>query len=217
MLSTYHWIFLMSSILDTYIIFKFMCIFFERSNVNKKIELFTYVIFYLASSVTYIAFNLPYINLIVNLISFFLLSFNYRAKIKKRITAAIFVYSFLNTIETVIVLLLLYIKLEIYIRQVEFVYVILFLSIRVLDYIMVLILSKYKIIKENIELPLSNWIAIILIPTASLFLTIVLISHVSNNNYILINISILILFLINIFVFHLYNSLLKNAKIIVKT
>lgn len=212
MLSAYHWIYLLSSVLDTYIIFKFMCIFFDRSDVNKKIELSTYVIFYLVSSVTYIAMNIPILNLIVNLVSFFLLSFNYSAKTKKRLTAAIFVYSFLNTIETVIVLLFIYIKLENHIRQIEFVYIIVFLSIRVLDYIMVLVLSRYKMIKEKIELPLLHWFSIIIIPTSSLFLTIVLINHVSNNNYFLIIIGIIILFITNIFVFYLYNSLLKKCK-----
>lgn len=211
MLSSYHWVYLVSDIIGTYIIFKFMCIFFERAEVNKKIEFASYAILYLVGGIIYITFNSAVINIIFNLVAFYLLTLNYRAKIKKRLSAVILVYSLLSIIEAVTALLSIHIGLENYIKQIEIIYIIEFLAMRVLSLIVVLSLSKYKMIKKKIELPLIYWIAIILVSSTTLFLTLVLIFNVSNDNYCLIVFSITILFLVNLFIFYLYDALLKKC------
>lgn len=212
MLSAYYWIYLVSDTIGTYIIFKLMCIFFDRSVINKKIEWISYVIYYIVIALIYIAFDTMILNIISNLVAFYLLTLNYRATIKKRLTAVIFVYSLLCSIEAVVALLSIYLKLDTYIKQTEIIFIIEFFSMRSLSYVLVLFLARYKTIKEDIKLPFPYWIATIIISSAALFLTIVLINHVSNDNYFLIVISIVILFITNIFVFYLYNALLKTLK-----
>jgi len=85
------------------------------------------------------------------------------------------------------------------------------ISSKIISYIMVLALSNFKMIKESINISLINWFSIIIIPIGTLISTILLISRSNDSNMLLIVISVFVLFLINIFAFYLYDSLMKNC------
>jgi len=212
MLTGYDWVYLLSNIFSTYTIFKFMCIFFDRTEANKKIEWISYIVYYFVMDVTYIMLDNPTMNLIVNLLAFYLLTLNYQGKIKKRLMATLYVYVVLLTIESLIALALNNLNMEALIKREETRYIIGLLLIRILSYIAVLALSNYKMIKEKSDVSFMHWVAVFVVPSGTLFSTIILIAYSSENNIMVILISITILFLINIFVFYLYDALLKNYQ-----
>ncbi|MDF2612132.1 MAG: putative rane protein, partial [Lachnospiraceae bacterium] len=67
--SYYDIIFILSNIFGTYIIFKFMGIFFDRGETNKKIEMITYISYYFIITVVYLFINIPIVMMICNIIS----------------------------------------------------------------------------------------------------------------------------------------------------
>ena len=111
MLDSYDIIYLLSNVFGAYTIFKFMCIFFERDETNKKVEFITYALYYIAIGAIYITFDNPAVNLCANLIFFFLLTFNYSSTWKLRLIAVSFIYAILLYVEALVVLGLRFINL----------------------------------------------------------------------------------------------------------
>ena len=67
-------------------------------------------------------------------------------------------------------------------------------------------------LKEKNNITVLNWLAVFLIPICTLFSTYIFMTEMSGYNFLQIFISISILFAINIFIFYLYDFLMKYYK-----
>jgi len=83
---------------------------------------------------------------------------------------------------------------------------------KILSYIVVLVVSNLKMIKTENYIPPLHWIAVFVIPLGTLFSTFILMTEGNRENLVKIFLSIAILFLINIFVFYLYDILLQSYQ-----
>lgn len=203
-------VYLISSMFSTYTTYKFMCIFFVRNEINRKIEIFSYILYYIIMGAIFVTVNLPALNLIVNIIIFFLLTFNYPSSLKLRLTATVLIYVILAIVECFAVVATRFLDINGLIPNKDLVMIIILISAKIFSYIIVLALSNFKMVKNSINVSTFHWIAILLIPIGTLISTIMLISENYNNNLLIIINSITIMFLINIFVFYLYDSLMKT-------
>ncbi|OLS02078.1 sensor histidine kinase [Tissierella creatinophila] len=207
-LNTYDFAYLISNMFSTYIICKFMAIFFDRSKVNKRIEFLSYSIYFIIVSLIYLTVNIPIVNLVVNIILFFALTFNYKSSMKNRIFSLIFIYLTLMVIESIVAVILVHGYKSISSVNSRNTSIIGMISVNIISYIFVLLIGNYNDMKRGINIPNIYWISICFIPLGSLYIIIAFLQEFDYNAYSIIA-SMLILFTINIFVFHLYNVLNK--------
>lgn len=203
-------VYLISSIFSTYTIYKFMCIFFERNEINKKIEMLSYVLYYIIMGTVFTTFNYPALNLITNIIIFFLLTLNYPASLKLRLTATVLIYVILAIVECFAVVAVKLLNINSLIPNSNLEIISILVSSKIFSYIIVLALSNFKMVKNSINVTTFHWLSILIIPIGTLVSTIMLISESYENNLIIIINSIIIMFFINVFVFYLYDQLMKT-------
>lgn len=68
----------------TFVIYKLMRTFFCGKLKNTKVEIISYISYNILSLFCYYLFGIPLVMLIFNLMYFFLLTLNYKAKLKHR-------------------------------------------------------------------------------------------------------------------------------------
>ena len=216
-----HSVFVITNTLGVISIFKLISIFFERQDINKKIEFISYSLYFVLSSLVFIFLPIPLLMLFFHIISIFALTFNYEGTIKSRITATIYVYLIIFAVEIIFMSLFDHRKIFVFKAQ-ELHSIYLIICVRAVVYIVSLILSgkKNNLIKYK-NISIGYWTGVISIPIASLFVIIMFlnIANVTEHKQILFVVSVLIM--INLVSFQLYNYTLtmlqeKNKKIILQ-
>lgn len=210
--SIYDLVYLTASIFGTYIIYRFMRIFFNRLITNKKIELLSYIIYYIFISTLYLYIKIPVVMFIGNLLSFLGLSCNYKASLKERLTATSLIYIILMAIETIVALLTGFFNISILKPNLEYTSIIGIILIRIVSFIVVLLLESFRNIKKGYQIPNSYWASIFIIPSASFYIILTLLVMYANNTY-EVSIAISLILVINILVFYLFDELMKSTEI----
>ena len=203
-------VYLITNIFGTYIIHRFMNIFFDRNETDRKIELASYLMYYFIISYLFLVFNNPIVNVLCNLIMFFLLTFNYKSNLKRKLIATISIYMILMTIETVVVLLMQNFDITLESKDSDLEIVAALIIIKIITYSVMLFLSNFKLVKNDIKVSLLQWLSIFVIPSGTLVSALMIIMKVNDDNVTEALISIIILFIINVFVFYLYDALMKS-------
>lgn len=203
-------VYLITSIFGTYVIYRYMKIFFDCTETDRKIEIASYLLYYFTMGLLFIGFNNPTINIIANLIMFFLITFNYESTISGRLIATVSIYMILMTIESVVVLAMQYFDISIVSTDSDLAIIAAFISIKILSYNVMLLLSNFKLIRSNVKVSCLHWLSIFAIPSGTLVVAIIMIMKVSKDNLTEMLISIVILFIINVVVFYLYDVLMKS-------
>ncbi len=206
----YGLVYVITNVLGTYIILKFMNIFFDRKEAEKKIEILSYAAYFIFISVMYFFINIPVVMMICNLIAFMCLSFNYKSDLKKRILSVLLIYIILMCIEMIIALMSGYFNFSIlsgndYSSEYGLI------SVKLISYAVSLILNNYKNIKNGEIVPNSNWICIVLMPVSSLYI-ILTIFQAQGLSHIQITISIIITLIINFTAFYLYDAIVAASS-----
>lgn len=196
------------NIFGTFIVYKFMKFFYEIRKSNKVIELSSYAIYTIVLSSVYLLTKTPLALLSINILSLFLLSFNYKANILKRFFSSFFIYFIIFSIELIISLLIGYINVPIIVRL-EYKSLFGMITIRIVSFVIVFLLSSYQDIRRNVTFPFFYWVSIILIPVSSLYLFLLffIAKGLSAMNLVF---GIIILLLINFLIIYLYNYLSKS-------
>lgn len=158
----------------------------------------------------FLEFNNPKVNVVANLIMFYLLTYNYEATIKRRVLATISIYMVLMTIESVVVLVMRYFNIDILSKNSDLVIIAGLITIKIVTYNVMLFLSNFKLVKNDVKVSSLHWLSIFVIPAGTLILALMLVLKVQSENLTAILISIVIMFVINVFVFYLYDVLMKS-------
>ena len=208
--SMYDLVYVITNILGTYTILKFMNVFFKRKEANKKIEILSYAAYFIFITVVYFFVNIPVVMTICNLIAFMSLSFNYKSDMKKRILSILLIYMILMCIEMTIVLMSGYSNFSILsVSDYSSEYGL--IAVKLISYAVSLILNNYKNIKNGEIVPNSNWICIVLIPVSSLYI-ILTIFQAQGMSQIQVTISIVLTLTINFTAFYLYDAIIASSS-----
>ncbi|MFV3055352.1 sensor histidine kinase [Clostridium botulinum] len=201
-ISMHDFLYITTNIFGTYIIFKFMMVFFSREDVNKKIEICLYAGYFFAISLIYLFIKIPVVMMLCNIFSFFLISLNYKSNMKKRIFAVMFIYLILMCIEVIVINLLSGLQFDIF-RKNKYYSAYSLIVLKLATYIVVLILNKYKNSKQGEQVPLSYWICITFIPMASMYI-ILLLFRLNITNVTFMIVGVIFILMINFSTFYLY-------------
>ncbi len=205
LIDSYDLVYLMSNIIGTYVIYKFMRIFFEESLVNKKIEFLFYALYFIIISVLYLFIDIPVVMLVGNILCLFIISSGYKSFIKKRVIAVLSIYLTLMILESIVVLLTGYFKFPPFSKS-DYSSILGVITIKFLSFIVVFIFGKYKNIKKSVQIPSRYWVALILIPIGSLYNIIVLFEANTLQLY-QVTICIVLFLIINLVIFYIYDVL----------
>lgn len=205
---TYHFVYIISNFFSIFIIHKFVDFFFPKPNCRKIISCITYLLYFLFTSLVYIMIDIPIITLLVNYITIFIISLTNESTIQKKLTDTTYIIMFMLFPELIISAITGYLYFSFF-EDGNYNNISGILITKIITYIEALVLRNFKSYKENKNIGCNTWISAILIPTATLIYEIMFISC-ENLIKSKVIISVILLFVINIVAFYLYDSLAIN-------
>lgn len=200
----YDIVYILSSFFMTYVIYKFMKVFFVKKATHPILELLSYMFYFFIVSIVHLFLSLPILLMNINLLLLFIITLNYKSSVKKKILATFLIYITFMCVEMVVVILSGHIKLSIIIvNEYNSIWGIIF--IRILSYIVVLLIGNFKNLYRGATIPSSYWFCIVAIPIGTLYVLTVILS-ISHLPYAIVLISTTLVLLINFATFFLYNN-----------
>lgn len=191
---------LSTNLFRTYIIRRFMKVFFQSEIENRRKEIVIYMLFYVATVGVYLRFHYPPANVAVNLVLLYLITQLYKGSQKKKILVALLVYG-INMFCDILAAYSCYnyVYGEETIENVA--YITIFL-IAICEFVVERALVKNR---EKDSMPLA-WNLLVTIPIISIVILMIITMNNLNNRIILISVSTGIL-LINLLLFYMYDVL----------
>lgn len=204
-MESYNAIYCLSNLFMTFVIFKYMHIFYSDCKVNYGLELLAYIGYFVLITFTYMFLKIPLANMAVNLIILFLIALLYEGKISKALLSITIIYFSLMIIETLVAFLTSILELNL---LTPFKYKSGFgiVVINILSFSYVLLVQGFKNVKTKYPLPSVYWLSLITVP----FGTIIMLLSIFTNNSISRSIVFICMgsaFSINIVTFYLYDKI----------
>lgn len=193
---------LSTNLLRTFIIRRFMSVYFQTNIEHKNREKIVYFIFLFLTSIIHHVFHFPPANIITNLLLIYLITLIYEGSQKKKVFITFLIYG----INMVCDIIAVYSCSNYIVGKTQnemTVYITVFL-IAVCEFIVEKFLVKNR---ETDFIPL-HWSILIAIPIISILLLLILIMNNLNNRMLLVSIGTGVLF-INLLIFYLYDVLVS--------
>jgi sensor histidine kinase YesM len=201
---------MLSFIFGVYVLYRFMGIFFNRKNINKKLELISYSTYYILAITISIFINIPIIMTIFNLIAIFILSYNYTGSINRRLVSVVNIYIVLMISELLAGFIIGMEGIDFSAFEInQYNSIVGVVLSRIISFAAVLIYESYKNIKTGVHIPISKWICIFLIPSSSIYIILIIFSTEGIVFYNKMLITGILLF-INFATFYLYDVVSEN-------
>lgn len=196
-------LYIVASALHLYTIYLYIRLFFEGKVKNRRYCFCFYLLSYISICVTFIFIKIPFFSLILNSIIIFRMTYQYQVKLQKRLFVVFNTYMVLLLSELIVAALMGYFRNSIFTvnRYVNPPSVVL---ARILALIGVLLLKRFKHIRNEFRFPAKYWVALCIIPASSVYLIYVLlkIPELGNTKVIL---SLICIMIIDFFSFYLYD------------
>lgn len=205
---TYHIIYLLANFFTIFVIYRFMRIFFESRRRNRTLNLLSYLLYFVATSLFYFWFNIPLITLVINLITMFMISLTYEASIQKRIIYVIYMYLFMAVAEIITAAMTGYVYFSVF-SQGDYRDSFGVIAVRIVIYGETLLLENIKLTKNGRNIGWIFWLASIMIPVSTLILEVIIANQINLTKVEAVG-SVSLLFAVNIIAFYLYDSLAEN-------
>lgn len=200
-------IYLISNLFRIYVLFKFINVFLKRRDIDIKIEIFGYLVYFIINSILYLKFQSPIINLMNNIVLFFLLTYLYKGEIKVRLLVTGLNFAIGLGLEAGVY----YIVSNMHFLQGEVLLLTNVISI-VLFFIVTLVIEKKSKYKTGEVLENNYFYPLLLIPIGSIIIiTTTFLSEIRISNT-LMSLNTFVLLLINFLVFFLYDGILKSYR-----
>lgn len=199
--------YLLSQALGIYAVYKLIRSFFDSCRIKNIAEAVLYIGYYTLTTSVYLTINIPLVNLTVNIIAVFLLTFLYQSSIKKKILVGLLTYIFMFGTEMIVVTLTGYVDFPIAERN-DYHSVFGIVMVNVLIYAVSMAVNGFKNIKIGNTLPEVYWISLFLIPISSLSMLLMIFRSTGLQIY-QITISIISVLIINFTVFFLFDKMAR--------
>ncbi len=195
-------IYLITNLFRTYVLHRFLSVFLKRNiEIKNKVEIFLYVGYYIVNSSINLVFFNPFVNLVSNLILFYLLTFIYDGKIITRIVSVVIMYSSSMMFETIVYNLSARFNLSFNLKDFTII------VSNLLLFILTLLLERKIGKKRIINVRGVHLLMVFCIPLCSIAVVAILFLAKISSIFTIIIVSIL--FSINIINFYLYDILIK--------
>ena len=206
--TTYNIIYLISNFFTIFIIHRFMRLFFPNSSKSKVLTNIAYLSYFIVTSLAYLMFDIPIITLALNWIIVFCISLTYESTMQKRMMYSTYIIVFMLFPELIVGAATGYLHFSFFVDG-SYRNSIGVIVSKIVAFSEALLLHNYKISKEKQNVGWNLWLSSILIPISTLGYEIMFVSSDSPSQYRVIT-SVIILFVINISAFYLYDSFSKS-------
>lgn len=204
-------VFLISEVIQIYEDYLLMHCFFKECRLSGKMEFLAYVGLYFFRTIPYLVFATPIITLLCSYSSAILLTFIYVASLKRRVLAGTLSYIIMLLAECIVAVFSGYIDLDIF-QKADYYSIFGTICLPLAQFLMVLLVRNFKNISEGETVPVSYWIICIVLPLLSVVLYSLYYRQEELGSVELVC-SACILFIINIFVFFLYDHQIEAFRI----
>ncbi len=169
----------------------------------------TFLAYFLVTSLVYLLFNTPLLNILSNIVVLFVITFNYEASLTKRIIAALSLFVFIAAIESIVVMVYNMFDLAPYRKTAEMSLIWGMAASKLLTFIMCGTVLRRIDIKNRVKMTVRQVLSVAVVAIGILVLTYVLMTlHYENS--VLELVSIISLFIICIFIFSFVNITSKE-------
>lgn len=196
-------------ILGTYVTYRMMRVFFNVLHTGRKIELLSYAGYYLINEALFFWGRIPAVMTGANIMMIFLLTFNYDAKIFKRLLATGVASMILTGAELMVAKATSPFAFA-FLESSTYDSVIGMAIYRLLTLFAVIAASRFKNTKEDFPILRFYWFSLIFIPIASLFLIIVYFSNTVEINRAQSVGVLAVIIALNFIVLFIYNDLYRG-------
>lgn len=207
-LTTYEIIYLISNFFTIFIIHRYMGIFFPKVERNKCLSNLAYLSYFIITSVAYLLFDIPIVTLALNWLIIFIISLSYEGTIQKRLMYSTYILIFMLFPELIVGAATGYFHFSFFVDG-SYQNSMGIIIAKIMAFSEALLLHNYKATREKQNVEWSLWLSSILIPISTLIYEIMFVSsNAPSQNKVVI--SVIILFLINVTSFYVYDSLSKS-------
>lgn len=201
-------------LVGTYVIYSLMNQFLTGGKYNKKLEFFSYAMYFITSMLCYCFLRIPIVMLIFNLVFFSLISLNYIADFRQRMLTVVYIYCILCFIEMLVAAVTGYIHFPF---ESKSFYSSVFGQIanQLLSLITVIVIKVKRKNSEHVSLPWLYWVCIVVFPIFSLYFLVILF-HMGKMNRIYTILNIAFLLTINLSIMVLYDLIIDSMRAMTK-
>lgn len=214
-MTLYNIIYIINNVFMAYVIYRFLRIFYAQKRTTKVIEGCCYAGYAVLISLTAFFDTPPLVYILLSLGCTFALTFLYQGKVKKQMLSTVLIYITMIVIEDIITFLSGYYTIQL-LTPLKYNSSIGITVISICTFAIVLLLENLKDLKKGKEIPVSYWLAIIFVPVSTIYLLLFTSSLFDPNRvgtaWLMVLNNIIIL-LINILVFYMYNKIAKLVAI----
>lgn len=205
-LTTYNIIYLISNFFTVFILQRFVSIFFTKKE-NMLLSNIAYLSYFVFTSLAYLFLDIPIVNLALNWIIIFAISLTYEATNQQRVMYTTYILVFMLFPELIVGAVTGYFHFSFFVDG-SYRNSIGVIVTKIIDFSEALFLRNCKSTKENQNVHWSLWVSSILIPISTLIYEIMFVnSSISQASVIA---SVIVLFVINVTAFYLYDTLSKS-------
>lgn len=204
----YTCVYLITNLFTIAIVHRFVSAFFDELIKPKWIVAISYAFYFIATSLVYLIWDIPFLAMLVNLSSLLMIVINYKARLRKKVLVVIFFYIFMVVTEVMICAITGYFNFPMF-NSGYYSSITGLIVMRIIAYLETLILYNIKSLRKNDIVTLPQWIATLFIPLSTLVIKIFFIDSENSTKFQII-VSTVIIFMINLLTFYLYNSLASS-------
>lgn len=204
-------VFLISEVIQTYEEYLLMRCFFKKRRVSGRAEFFAYVGSYFFKAMPHLVFATPIITLVCSYSSTILITFIYIGSLKKRILSGTLSYMIMVMSECIVAIFSGYVDFDIF-QKADYYSIFGTICLPLAKFLIILLVRNFKNISEGESVPASYWIICVALPLFSLVLFSLFYNQTSLKAVDLLC-STCILFMINVFVFYLYDHQIEAFRI----
>ena len=161
-------LFLINNLFRMYVIYRFIGVFVDRRETNKKYEIMAFAAYFLVHTFVYIEFNILVLTMAINMVAMFAIMFLYKTRISTKILTTLLIYATGLCVE-----IMVFAFLQAFHFNGDMANMDLMLGSLVI-LLIILIIERAKSSGMDREIKSKIWIALMLIPAASVFISLVL-------------------------------------------
>lgn len=204
-------IFLATGILQVYEIDILCKGFFKEQRTNRLQSYVAYFITYCLISFPYLLFNIPVLNTVCSFLGIIVTAITYKGTVKKQIVSMFLFMATMCLSEGIVSVGVGVFTPELF-RQNEYYSLTGTVCLPIVQLVVVLLLRNFSNIRDGEHISAVYWIISIFLPISSIVMFYLFCRNITHNDVAIIT-CVIILIVINVFVFYLYDEVAKNYKL----
>ena len=202
------WVYMLTNIFTVIAVDRFMRVFFEEKRTPAWVYYLSCLAYPALVGTAYLLIEVPLLTLFCNVLVLSVITLNYAASWKRRVSAVVFVYLFMFIADISVTLMAGRIGI---VATETFEYsgtLFAYVAIPLIIYLEAVLAQNFINVRKNKPVPLQYWLASVLIPLISIYVALMIVAT-TNINRLSVILAITGIFLCNILIFYLYDSLAR--------